>query len=396
MLSTDQAIAKILEVCEPLAIEQVSIDQAIGRALAAEVRAKRTLPPWDNSAMDGYAVRASEAIAGAKLTLGDTIFAGQKATRPLAKGEAARIMTGAPVPPGADAVVMQEKTKADGGGVEILEAAKPRLNVRAMGEDARAGEPLLAEGTPLGIIEAGLLWAQGETEARVRRRPVVAIVSTGDELVPVGQAQGDRIVDTNAPTIAWAVSRAGGTPKPLGIATDTPEAVKARLAQGLDADVLVTLAGVSVGDKDFVKPALESLGVQTIFWRIAIRPGKPLYVGRKGNTLVFGLPGNPLSSMVCFELYLRPALRALLGLPKLPAPRVPGRIATGFKKAPGLTHYVRATVAPGTLDATPLPTQTSGALSSGSQATHLIEVPDEVEQLKPNDPVRLIPVTWNA
>ncbi len=395
--SAREALEEVLKACAPLASQQVAIADAVGRALAETYVARRTLPPWDNSAMDGWAVRSTEAAAGATLKVGERIFAGQRPTRALAAGEAARIMTGAPLPAGADAVVMQEKAVERDARVQLAEGARAGLNVRAAGEDARAGQPLLLQGTGLGLIEAGLLWAQGETEARVHARPRVAIVSTGDELVDVGAAEGDRIVDTNSPGLALAVARAGGVPRQLGIARDTAEAVRMRLEEGLKAcDVLLSVAGVSVGEKDFVKPALEALGVETIFWRIAIKPGKPLYFGRRGPTLVFGLPGNPLSALVCFELFVRPALRALLGLPKVGAPRVPGRIATDFAKPPGLTHYLRATVQPGTLDATPLKTQTSGALTSGAQATHLIEVPQDVERLAAGDPVSLIPLTWSV
>ena len=348
--------------------------------------------------MDGYAVRSADATGpGVKLKIVARIFAGERPTTRILAGECARLMTGAALPPGADAVLMQERTRAEGEWVELLEAVAPRAAVRDRGEDTREGALLLPRGCPLGIPEAGLLWSQGLQRVSVYRRPKVAIASTGDELCSVGSAPGERIFDTNSPSIAAAVRRAGGEPTLLGLAPDRFDEVQALFSRGVDFDVLITSAGVSVGERDFTKEALESLGVKIDFWKLAIKPAKPLAMGRRGATLVFGLPGNPTSSLVSFELFVRPALRALQGLPAS-SPKVSGRLAIAWKKAAGLRHYVRATVdfRDGELWATPLSTQSSGALSSAASATHLISLPPDLTAVAEGDLILLIPVSWGA
>ena len=399
LISVEEARARILALLPPLEARDAPVDEALGRTLAEDVRAARTLPPWDNSAMDGYAVRSADLAGGqARLKVVEAIYAGQRPRRTLGAGECARIMTGAPLPPGADAVVMQEKTRASGEEVEILEPVGPRTFVRDRGEDAREGEVLLAKGTPLGLPEAALVWAQGLSQVKVPRAPRVAILSTGDELCRVEEATGDRIVDTNGPALAAAVRRAGGVPTLLGIARDALEDVREKLSQAAGFDVVLTSAGVSVGEKDFVKEALASLGVAMDFWRVAIKPGKPLAVGRREQTVFFGLPGNPTSSLVSFELFVRPALRRMLGHGQVDPPRVPGRLEVAQKKPAGLTHYVRviATWRDGQLWARPLASQTSGALRSAAQATHLLEFPRELTSLPAGEQVALLPLSWVA
>lgn len=402
-----EAQARILSRVEPLAAEWVRVEDALGRALCADQRARRTLPPWDNSAMDGYALRSEDAQAGARLKVVEKIFAGHRSTRTLGKGECARIMTGAPVPLGSDAVEMQEKVQVHAGEglgtIELTHAVPSGANVRSAGEDAREGEVLLPSGTPLGIPEAALLWAQGISEVEVPRRPRVAIVSTGDELCRPDQAQGDRIVDTNARALALAARRMGCEVAVLGIAPDVPGALDRLLETGFGYDVLLTSAGVSVGEKDFVRPTLERLGVELAFFGVAIKPGKPLAFGRRGKTFVFGLPGNPLSSLVTFELFVRPALRRMQGrLDALPR-WAPGRYDAGpggrpFTKKPGLSHFVRVTTTwrDDALWATPLSSQTSGALRSGAGATHLLHVPSSIERLEPGATVQLLPLDWGT
>ncbi len=401
LLSVTEAQTRILAACAPLSPEWVPLEEALGRALAEPVVARFTQPPWDNSAMDGYAVRAVDTgSAGARLRVVEAIYAGQTPTRALGLGEAARIMTGAPVPEGATAVVMQERTRRHSGPglgeVELLEAVPPDANVRRAGEDAKAGELLLAEGTPLGIPELGLLWGQGLTGASVPRRPQVAILATGDELCRPDAHRAGLIVDTNSPSLAVAVRRAGGVPHLVGIARDTLQDVERLLAPALASDVVLTSAGMSVGEKDFVRRAFDSLGVQSDFWGVAIRPGKPLAFARRGRTLVFGLPGNPTSSLVDFELFVRPALRRLLGQGDvLPAPVV-ARSAVELRKRAGLAHFVRvqATFKEGEVWAEPLPTQTSGAVRSALAATHLLHFPMEAISLGRGEAVQLFPVSW--
>lgn len=401
LLSVKEAQARILAGCEPLPAEWVPVEQALGRALVGSVTARLTQPPSDNSGMDGYAVRAVDAgRVGSRLRVVEAIYAGQFPTRALGPGEAARIMTGAPVPEGTTAVVMQERTRAlpgpGLGEVEILEPVAAGSNVRPAGEDALAGDLLLAQGTGLGIPELALLWGQGFTAAQVPRRPQVAILATGDELCRSDAHRPGHIIDTNSPSLAVAVQRAGGVPRLLGIARDTLHDVEALLASALDADVVLTSAGMSVGERDFVRPAFERLNIKSEFFGVAIKPGKPVAFARRGKTLVFGLPGNPTSSLVAFELFVRPALRRLLGhVDVLPGP-VLARTAVELRKRAGLAHYlrVRTTWQDGELWAEPLATQTSGAVRSASTATHLLHFPTEAISLGRGDQVQLFPVFW--
>ncbi|HLL00047.1 MAG TPA: gephyrin-like molybdotransferase Glp [Myxococcaceae bacterium] len=405
LLPVEDARARGLALAAPLPAEWARLEEALGRALAEDVRAQRTLPPWDNSAMDGYAVRSVD-LGGAlpaRLTVQEIIHAGETPKLELRPGTCARIMTGAPLPAGADAVVMQERTRPGPGGqspptVEILEAVAAGNFVRPRGEDAQQGRTLLARGTPLGIPELGLLAGQGMLTVPVPRRPRVAILSTGDELCRADEPPEGRIVDTNAPALALAVARAGGLPTVLGIARDTLEEVSSRLEAARGFDVVLTSAGVSVGEKDFVKAALEQQGVEMNFWRVAIKPGKPLAVGRRGATLYFGLPGNPTSSLVTFELFVRPVLRRLLGHTEVEPPRVSGRLEGELRKPTGLAHYIRvaATWREGELWARPLATQTSGVLRSAAAATHLLHFPRLASSLAHGAHVELLPVSWAA
>jgi molybdopterin molybdotransferase len=405
LLPVEDARARALALAAPLPAEWARLDEALGRTLAVDVRAQRTLPPWDNSAMDGYAVRSAD-LTGAlpiRLAVQETIHAGETPRLELRPGTCARIMTGAPLPAGADTVVMQERTRPGPGGegtptVEILEAVAAGTFVRPRGEEAQAGQTLLAQGTPLGIPELGLLAGQGMLTAPVPRRPRVAILSTGDELCRADEPPEGRIVDTNAPALALAVARAGGLPTLLGIARDTLEEVSSRLEAAHGFDVVLTSAGVSVGERDFVKAALEQQGVEMNFWRVAIKPGKPLAVGRRGTTLYFGLPGNPTSSLVTFELFVRPVLRRLLGHTEVEPARVSGRLEGELRKPAGLAHYIRVAAywREGELWARPLATQTSGVLRSAAAATHLLHFPRPSSSLAHGAHVELLPVSWGA
>jgi molybdopterin molybdotransferase len=399
LISVADARARVLALCAPLPREEAPVDSAVGRALVEPVLAARTVPPWESSAMDGYAVRSAETSApGARLAVVETIFAGQTPQRSLGPGECARIMTGAPLPQGADAVVMQEKVRREGDQVVLEEAAPPRQHVRARGEDAREGELLLPAGAALGIPEAGLLWGQGLSRVPVPRRPKVAVLSTGDELCTFDQAIPGKLVDTNGPALSLAAKRVGAVVTNLGIARDSLEDVLQRLQPSLGFDAVITSAGVSVGERDFVKDALAELGVEMDFWRVAVKPGKPLAVGRKARTVFFGLPGNPTSSLVSFELFVRPALRRLMGHQQVEPSLVPGRLEVPLSKPPGLVHYVRATAHfhDGELRARPLASQSSGALQSAAGATHLIELPAEGTKFAAGDRVTLLPVSWSG
>jgi molybdopterin molybdotransferase len=401
LLSVSQAQARILAACRPMPSEWVPLEQALGRALVQDVLARHTQPPHDNSAMDGYAVRAEDIRRpGSRLHVVEAIYAGQVPTRELGPQEAARIMTGAPVPKGTTAVVMQEVTRAlpgtGLGDVEILEPLDAGTNVRQAGEDAHAGDLLLAKETALGIPELALLWGQGFTGAEVPRRPQVALLATGDELCRPDTHRPGQMVDTNSPSLSLSVQRAGGVPRLLGIARDTLEDVEGLLALALDADVVLTSAGMSVGERDYVRRAFERLEIRSEFFGVAVKPGKPVAFARKGKTLLFGLPGNPTSSLVAFELFVRPALRRLLGQTDVLPQPVPGRTAVALNKRTGLAHYlrVRATWRDGELWAEPLVTQSSGAVRSASTATHLLHFPVEAISLSAGDKVQLFQVSW--
>lgn len=393
LIPVDEARARIMRLINPLVREEVQIAEALGRSVTDPIVARRTLPPWDNSAMDGYAVRAAD---GGPRTVIEKIFAGDTPKHEVVAGTCARIMTGAPMPRGADCVVMQEKTKVlEGGQVELLEPPTPGLNVRRRGEDIVEGAVLFPAGRELGLGDAGALWGQGLERVFVRRRPAVSIVSSGDELCDVGALVEGKIVDSNSPVIAAAVRSAGGIPTQVGRAADSLESASALFAQGLERDVLITVAGASVGEKDFTREALSSLGVEIDFWKVAMKPGKPLAFGRKGDTLVFGLPGNPVSAMVTFEVFVRPVLRVLQGLSPFTTP-LPAKLAVAIRKQPGLRHFVRATweVRGSEIWAIPLASQSSGALSSASGATCLIDLPEASGNVEIGSHCQLLPVSW--
>ncbi len=401
MLQVEEAVVRVLALTRDLLAERVAVPEAMGRALTHPVIAQRTLPPWDNSAMDGYALIASDVTQVAegpvRLAVTQVLHAGDRPVAPIEKGQCARIMTGAVVPAGADAVVMQERARAQDGFVELDEVPKPGQNIRRRGEDVIEGQVLLPQGRQVGIAEAGALWAQGLEHVQVARRPTVAIASSGDELCAVGEVPAGRIVDTNTPVLAELVKRAGGIPTVLGVAPDRLDAITETFGRGLSFDVLVTVSGASVGEKDYTREAFTRLGVSMDFWRVAMKPGKPLAVGRHGNTLVFGLPGNPVSAMVTFELFVRPALRRMQGLVPHP-PTLPARLAAPIVKPAGLRLFARATVMTqdGELWATALPTQSSGALASAVGATHLISLSPDVTHAPQGLAVELIPLSWGA
>jgi len=319
MISVEEALRRVLAAASPLETEDVELAQSYGRTLAAPVAAGRTQPPFANSAMDGYALRATDAQKpGARLRVVGESAAGRAFAGEIGPGEAARIFTGAPMPRSADSVAIQEDADRDGDFVALRVAAASGDNVREIGIDFREGEPLLEAGRRLSARDVALLAAANLPTARVRRRPRVAILATGDELRAPGEALGPaQIVASNNYFVAGLVQSEGGEALDLGIAADRPEALAERIAaaQAARADVLVTLGGASVGDYDLVQKALVDAGMELGFWRIAMRPGKPLMFGRIGAMLALGLPGNPTSSAVCGLLFLRPLLHALLGDP---------------------------------------------------------------------------------
>lgn len=389
MLTVSEARARIQAAVRPLPGEIVAIDDALGRWLARDIMASRDLPPCDNSAMDGFAVRAQD-VPGT-LPVAGTIAAGHVPGRALVPGTALRIMTGAPMPPGADAVVIREDVDDRGDAASFPDRAIIGQNVRVRGEDVAAGEVVLSAGTHVGPGEIGLLAALGHAVVPVGKRPAVAIMSTGDELVGVDVVpRPGQIVNSNAYALAAQVREAGGVPVHAGIAPDDRQILVTMLAQGLAADVLLTSGGVSVGDYDHVKAAFADAGVDVDFWKVAMKPGKPLVFGVTATGQpVFGLPGNPVSTMVVFELFVRPALLAMQGAGVLDRPRVEVVLTTGYHKSPGRAHLVRARLERrgDTLFATPLVKQSSGALSSMVGVDALLDIDKDAGSLAPGERV---------
>lgn len=364
------AQSRLLDIVRPLDAEDVALDIAVGRVLAAPVIARWDLPGFDNSAMDGFAVRTSE-VAGAssaapvRLPVRGEVAAGRTAA-PLATGTAMRIFTGAALPTGADAVVRQEDTSRDGDDVLIEVTVAPGAAVRRRGEDITAGTVVLQPGGRLSPADIAVAAAAGSGSLRVGRRPRVAVVATGDELRPAGSdLDGAQVPDSNSPMIAAAVREAGGEPVLRGIASDDPTVLRQKLRAAMEtSDLIVSSAGVSVGDHDHVQEVLAELGKIGV-WRVAMRPGKPLLIGRAGTVPFIGLPGNPVSSSVTFELFARPAILKLQGAVEVHRRRLRVRLSEDMPKPAGLETYARARLVDSDAD---LPV----AVSSGGQGSHMI------------------------
>jgi molybdopterin molybdotransferase len=333
----------ILGSVEPLGIETVGLAEATGRVLAEEIRAGVLIPPLDNSAMDGYAVRAADTHgAPVTLALGEDLPAGKRSQRKLVAGEAARIMTGAAMPEGADAVVMVEDTETEGGRVRIHKAASLGQHVRRAGEDVRPGTPIAGPGAVLRAPLVGMLAALGRALVAVRARARVAVLATGDELVEPDRLRDDgRIASSNSYALCAALREIGAEPVYLGIAPDEPAEIEARFRAALACDAVISTGGVSVGDRDWIKQVLVGLGGEMRLWRVAMRPGAPLAFVRVGGKPVFGLPGNPVSTYVTFEQFVRPSLLRMMGHAKVYRPVVSARLDADYKKPAGRAHFVR-------------------------------------------------------
>jgi molybdopterin molybdotransferase len=384
MISVEEALKRVLASAEtPLEEEKVALPAAYGRVLASDLKALRTQPPFSNSAMDGYALRSADtASAPATLKVVGESAAGRAFERSVGAGEAVRIFTGAPMPEGADTIVIQEDVSREGGHIRLSAAAPAGDNLRPAGMDFRTGDTLIPAGRRLTPRDVALAAAANHTALPVRRRARVAIVATGDELVAPGGTLGpSQIVASNNFAVAGLVEAYGGIAIDLGIAVDELNATKAAIAQARDAnaDVLVTLGGASVGDYDLVQQALVSSGMELGFWRIAMRPGKPLMHGNLGPMRVLGLPGNPTSSMVCSILFLRPLLRALHGEPEPGAdPSQPARLAVDLPANGARQDYMRASLsrsAEGVLIATPATAQDSSLVQTMARADGLVVRP---------------------
>jgi molybdopterin molybdotransferase len=383
VLSVEEALSRVLARIPVLGSEEVELTTGLDRILAESVVAGRDLPPWDNSAMDGYAVRADDTTGATaerpvRLRLVGEVVAGAVATRPVGPGEAYRILTGAPMPAGTDGVVPQEEVRVEGNAVLVSRPVERDEFVRPRGEDLRVGETVLEPGAVLDPAAIGVLAALGRPIVRVFQQPRVAILSTGDELADLGARLGPgQIPNSNTYTLSAQVHEAGAVPVSLGIARDARADLEERIQWGLTADVLVSSAGVSVGARDFVREVLEKLGAELDFWKVSMRPGKPITFGRLGGRPVFGLPGNPVSSMVTFELFVRPALRRMGGYRELFRPHVRARAGTPLDNPGERRGYLRVRLAEdgGGLVARPTGGQGSAILRSMLLADGLAVVP---------------------
>ena len=381
-LQVEDAVARILAEIRPLNAVRRPLLEAYNGVLAADAVAPVTLPPWDNSAMDGYAVRAVDiARVPVSLRVVESVAAGTFPSRPVGAGEATAIMTGAPMPNGADSVVRVEDTDGGRSTVEIRDARDSGKNVRPRGEDIVAGRVAIAAGTPLGAAQIGVLASLGFADVDVIRAPRVAILTSGDELVELdGFAEvlaGKKIVSSNGYTLRTLVRAAGAEPVYLGIAADTPASLRALLERARDCDAIVTSAGISVGEHDYLREVLETMGAEMKFWRVRMRPGAPIGFGLVDGRPWIGLPGNPVSTMVTFELFARPAILRMRGHRRLFRRPVPVVLDEPVAVGADLTHFLRAivTVRDGRSTARLTGPQSSGMLTSMSNANALLIVP---------------------
>jgi len=394
-LSVDEALDRVLARIEPLAPTEVGLLDALGGVLTEDATADRDVPPFRNSAMDGYAVRGADvARDGVTLRVVGAVAAGSLPERAVETGQAMRIMTGAPMPEGADTVVRVEDTDNGTSVVTIIKATGKGVAVRQAGEDLRRGEVVLARGTVLRHPEIGVLASIGRAKVNVVRRPNIAVLSTGDELVDIDEEPGPgKIRDANRYSLAAAVRATGCAAFELGIARDSADDLRHALGNAAFGDLVVTSGGVSVGDHDHVKPVVDAMG-QMDFWSIALRPGRPLAFGelrtKRGSVPIFGLPGNPVSALLTFELFVRPALLKMSGRTKLHRPRVQARLLDRVDKPVGLRMFARGIydAAAGTVRSTG--PQGSGILRSMSLANALIDLPEPTATAGPGDTVNVV------
>jgi len=403
MLSVEEALERVLASFQPLEAERVPLLETLGRVLAEDVYADMDIPPLANTAMDGYAVRAADTAAASperpvRLRVVHDLAAGYTSDVAVTPGTAIRIMTGAPIPPGADAVVQFEDTAADGEGVLIFKGVTTGQNVRQAGEDVQKGALVLPRGSEIRPQEVGMLAALGHPEAWVHRRPRVAILATGDEVIEIDAPwQPGKIRNANSYSNAAQVLRYGGIPLLLGIARDDAAELTARIRTGLEAgaDLFLTSGGVSVGDFDVVKKVLAAEGEMT-FWRVRMKPGKPLAFGHLRGVPLLGLPGNPVSAMVAFELFARPAILKMLGKTRLDKPTVEAVLLDEVRRKDDRRHYLRVTVERGEEGYVARLTgdQGSGILLSMVRAQGLAVIPEDVDHLPAGSRVSVTMLDW--
>ena len=398
MIRVSQARTIILDNISVLGTEIVALDDCLHRVLAKPVCALRDVPPKDNSAMDGFALTAA-ATEGASdtspvsLPIVRTIRAGDRAGSTVEPGEAVRIMTGAPVPEGVDSVVRVEDTYVESENLFLTAVVKEGANIRRAGEDINCEEEILSRGRPLRPADIGLIASQGIAQLKVYRKPEVAIMATGDEVVSLGEVPHEaQIFSSNSHALTALVRECGAIARQLGIARDDPDHLAAMIEDGLQSDVLVTTGGISVGDYDYLKDVFGQVGVEIHFWKVAQKPGKPMTFGTRRGKPIFALPGNPVSATLSFELYVRPALRKMMGHTRLFRPTVMAVLEEEIRKKPGRRNFIRGVVQrkeDGVLYAAITGKQGSGILRSMSAATGIIVLPEEAEGAKAGEKVEV-------
>jgi len=406
-LSAAEAAGRILTDVRRQPALRMPLDDALDGVLAEDVVSPLDIPAWTNSAMDGYAARGEDVRGAAearpvRLRVVEDLPAGRFPTRRIGPGECARIFTGAPLPEGADSVIRQEDTDQGAEIVTILKDRDVGVNTRRVGEDIRKGSRVLTAGTELGPAQLGVLASLAVAHPLVYRRPRVAILGSGDEIVDVDQPEeilsGRKIASSNTHTLVALVRRTGGEPVNLGIAADTPDSLREHLARAMDCDLLVTTAGISVGEHDYVRTVLDELGVKQRFWKLRMRPGAPVGFGLLGEVPWIGLPGNPVSTMVTYELFVHPAIRKMMGHERGFRRSVPVRMAEPISLKPKLQHFLRGIVTEGVNgpEARLTGPQGSGILTSMTLANALLVIPEgqqetpagsNVQALILNDPV---------
>ncbi len=397
MLTFEQArqevICQISKANRVTTTVTLSVWDALGYVLAQDLVADRNYPPFDRATRDGYAVRATESTAGATLTCIGEIKAGDALTQPLEKGTCVQIMTGAPVPPKADAVVMIEYTSRDQEFIHFQQTATKGQNIVPVGSETAKNQSLLQVGTRLGYAELGLAAQIGATQLRCAKKPRVAILATGDEIVPIDASPGPfQIRNSNSVSLAAQVREAGAEPVILGKASDRIESLGDKIQQGLQEDLLVLSGGVSMGKYDLVEDVLKSLGATFYFDAVAIRPGKPVVFAMCNEKPVFGLPGNPISTMVTFELFVVPAIDLLSGAPARPLTFLKATLAEAMKEKPGVTHFLpaRVQIDSGQAHVKPLPWKGSGDTVAMAKANCFLVVGSDIQSLAPGENVNVL------
>ncbi len=391
MIKVEEALKVILESANILDSEGVKLTEALDRVLAEDIYADIDIPMLDNSAMDGYAVRACDTLGASEavpkiLEVVEDLRAGYLAAKSIGQNQAIRIMTGAAIPDGADSIVIVEDTEREGDSeVKVFREADVGNNIRRKGEDIKKGELVISHGILLNSARIGLLAGQGKATVRVTRKPKVAILATGDEVIDIGEKiEPGKLYSSNTYTLYGQILKCGGIPENLGIARDNPEELRGKIEEGLDCDLMVTSGGVSVGDYDLVKSILAEMGTDIKFWKVAMRPGKPLAFGTIRGIPVFGLPGNPVSSMISFETFVRPTILKMLDQTTGDKKEIDAILEEDIKKRKGFKYFLRAQTKwkDGMYLTRTTGPQGSGILRSMALANSLIILPEEEEKVK--------------